>query len=273
MKKIIRTFFVVIALSIFSFLMILLILLILGKDSAKFGKKPIGFGYFSSGDKIYYDYNNCLINDRYTGYFAGLFCIIPTVMRIDEVDTDTFTIINQNFAKDKNKVYCQGIPIVNADPRTFHVEKNNTENGSLSFPMTEYIGKDKNGTYYCEYHDAGVHHCGDTTKKIVSMGPNDADYMKSFEPNELFQVQNGRVDCCGILLNDVHLGSFEIIGINDAIDQNNIYHCNRQEYTGRRDMENPYVIKEYLPGSAKNEMKIQNESNDAKNIVNILIVD
>ncbi len=271
MKKIIRAFFVVLVIFIFSFFLILLLLLILGKDSAKFGKKPIGFGYFSSGDKIYYDYENCLINDRYTGYFPGLLCIIPTVMRIDEVDMDTFTVINKNFAKDENRVYCQGIPIVNADSKTFHVEKSNTENGSLSFPMTEYVGKDKNGTYHCEYHDVGVD-C-DASEKIVPMGPNDKDYMKSFEPNKLFQMQNGRVDCCGILLDDVHLSSFEIIGINDAIDQNNIYHCGRQEYTGRRDMENPYVIKEYLPSSAKNEIKIQNKSNNAKNIVNILIVD
>ncbi|MBP9478728.1 MAG: DKNYY domain-containing protein [Sebaldella sp.] len=71
-------------------------------------------------------------------------------------DYKTFVIIDQNFAKDKKKVYYQGKVVKNLDSKTFQetvietIEPAPNLNGTYSQSSRIWLFKDKNGTYSLE---------------------------------------------------------------------------------------------------------------------------
>lgn len=74
-------------------------------------QKNVGFGYYTKGDAAY------LYKPSHDGLNAR-------ECKIENVDPETFTVINPIYTKDKNRVFASCKEIVGADPETFELASN-----------------------------------------------------------------------------------------------------------------------------------------------------
>jgi hypothetical protein len=217
-------------------LLVFLLTVLSGCQNIEFS--PPQPGYIKEGTKIYYQF--VFPKFLFTGENKKLL--------LENVDLSSFTILNEYYAKDKNKVYFMGAPSRYADSASFKVLKNTfgadkdsallamgssvmyspEELPHLSFDSEtfeildhSYIIKDKNGVYHF--------YRGDSLEGLRPEDPQSFELLEydfAKDKDHVYFLNRGYLE----ILQEVDVAAFKILNDRFIKDNNAVYRITKVQW-------------------------------------------
>ena len=171
-----------------------------------------GVNIYEDGEKVAYVDNDTfeLINDYYAKDKNNYYDLLYDIDPLEEIDKRTFRIIFGPYATDKNGVYYSGTLIENVKLNPYFLEKvSDDENMSIAF------FKQENDVYHVRY------------SKACKIEDADADTLRQFSGNWLIDANNayyfGYFDCEVDVIHNIDTNTFEELEWDYAKDKNSVY--------------------------------------------------